>query len=139
MGFLETNCKRAASYEITHSKVKHVEVLKLRNTITQINKSVDGINHRLDTAEEWIIKVEDIPEENNQNAAWETKGRNLKRRVSDIENTVIFSILTKYSEWKMIKKKAETIFAKIKAESLSEIMKKITHFMKPPSPAVSSR
>lgn len=32
--------------------MKHLEILKLRNTVTQINKSEDGFNSRLDTAEE---------------------------------------------------------------------------------------
>ena len=44
--------------------MKHIEILKLRNTIIQINKSVNGFNSRLDTAEEWIINMEDKPEEN---------------------------------------------------------------------------
>lgn len=60
------------------------------------------------------------------------KVENMKRKISSIENTVMFSILIKHSEWKMIKKKSEKIFAKIKAEILSGIMKNITQFKKPP-------
>lgn len=60
------------------------------------------------------------------------KVENMKRKISSMENTVMFSILNKHSEWKMIKKKSEKISAKIKAEILSEIMKNITQFKKPP-------
>lgn len=51
----------------------HIEILKVRTTVPQVNKSVDGFNIRFNTAEEWIIKVEDKSEENNQNAAWKNK------------------------------------------------------------------
>ena len=41
----------------------------------QVNKSVDGFNIRFNTAEEWIIEVEDKSEENNKNAAWKKPKR----------------------------------------------------------------
>lgn len=39
-------------------KVNCKEILELRNTINQIKKLVGGFNIRLDTVEEWLIKVE---------------------------------------------------------------------------------
>lgn len=54
------------------------------------------------------------------------------KRIRAIENTLMFSILIKLSERKIIGKKIETIFSKIKAKSLSVIMKNITQFKKPP-------
>lgn len=55
------------------------------------------------------MKMEDKSEENNQNAAWKKKKiENMKRerRVRDIENTVMFSILIKFPGIKMIKKES---------------------------------
>ena len=42
-----------------------IEILKMRTIVAQVNKSVDDFNIRFNTAEEWIIKVEDRSEENN--------------------------------------------------------------------------
>ena len=69
--------------------MNHTEILELRNIEiqkyrkTQINKLVHGFNIRLDTAEEWIIKMKDKLEESNQNAWWKSKRiENMKRMVS---------------------------------------------------------
>lgn len=44
--------QRTINSEITDLKMNHIEILKLRNIITQINKSVDSFNSRLDIAKE---------------------------------------------------------------------------------------
>lgn len=69
--------------------MNHTEILELRNIEipkyrkTQINELVHGFNIRLDTAEEWIIKMKDKLEESNQNAWWKSRRmENMKRMVS---------------------------------------------------------
>lgn len=71
---------RVGKYRNT-KKYQSTEIPKYRKI--QINKSVHGFNIRLDTAEEWIIKMKEKIEESNRNATWKNKRiENMRRMVS---------------------------------------------------------
>ena len=71
---------RVGKYRNT-KKYQSTEIPKYRKI--QINKLVHGFNIRLDTAEEWIIKMKEKLEESNWNAARKNKRiENMKRMVS---------------------------------------------------------
>lgn len=65
-----------------------MEILDVKNTVPEFIISLDGFNRRVNTTEEKIRDLEDIPTEAIQNEAQRTMARKIIHRASIIDRKI---------------------------------------------------